>query len=356
MDLTQFQDGHTYQEIKRQPALWREALAALGAKKKELQEWINTNRDRVWVFTGCGTSYYLAQSGAALFEMVTGIRTRAVPASEVLIYPNLIFNPHDQYLLIAISRSGTTTETLRAARKAKSELQLPLLSISCDANSPLSQAGHYSITFPFPAEKSVVMTGSFTTMLLSILCLALYSSGSGEQLARLDEIPAASAALMRDFEAAIAAVAAREGADFVFLAQGPYLGLANEASLKMKEMSISQSVGFHALEFRHGPMSIVTERTLITVLLSQSGQDLELQVAADMKKLGAEVMILHASTRPMDKTLADHEIRVPDTCGDLYAPFLYMPLLQLFGYYHARHRGIHPDQPKNLSAVVTLDE
>ncbi len=356
MDLSILQNGHTYQEIVRQQEIWQGALASWPDQKNEHQEIIEKFRERVWVFSGCGTSYYLAQTGAALFEMITGFRTRAVPASEILTYPRLVFNPHDHYVLVALSRSGTTTEIVRAARKTKNELNCPVLSISCDTTSPLSKEGDHRLTFPFPAEKSVVMTGSFTTMLLSIVYLALQAKPQNVWSAWLEKIPAVSTDLMRKSESAVAAVADRRETDFVFLAQGPYLGLANEASLKIKEMSISPSVSYHALEFRHGPMSIVTGHTLITILVSEAGRTLELQLAEDMKKLGAQVLLLHSSKAPLQNVGIDFSLQVPDQFGDSLNAFLYMPLLQLLGYYHARCKGIHPDQPKNLTAVVTLKD
>lgn len=356
MDLTRFQDGHTFAEIMRQPEIWRAAMAALSGNRAELAGWLKAHQERVWIFTGCGTSYYLAQSGAALFELVTGLRTRAVPASEILTYPQLVFNRHERPLLVAISRSGTTTETLRALSKARSGFGVPVLSISCDDASPLSREGDLRLTFPFPAEHSVVMTGSFTTMLLGILYLGLQAEGQQHHLEQLAEVPAVAAAWMAASQAGIAAVADRPASDFVFLAQGPYLGLANEASLKMKEMSISPSVCYHALEFRHGPMSVVSDKTLITLLLSDAGRALELRVAADMKKLGAEVAVLHAAAAALEAPFIDHGFTAPGSFGDLFNPFLYMPLLQLLGYYHARSKGIDPDRPRNLTAVVTLDE
>ena len=266
MDLAKIQDGHTYHEIIRQPAIWRDALAVLAQQRREMSIWMAEHQERVCVFTGCGTSYYLAQTGAALFEKVTGLRAYAIPASEILIFPDLVFNRREKHLLVAFSRSGTTTETLRAVRKAKAELKVPVLSISCDASSPLSQEGDLRLIFPFLAEQSVVMTGSFTTMLLSILYFALQSGDRTRELKLLGEIPAVCEELIHTSESRIAAVADRPETDFVFLAQGPYLGLANEAALKMKEMSISSSAGFHALEFCHGPMSIVTDKTLVTLL------------------------------------------------------------------------------------------
>jgi glutamine---fructose-6-phosphate transaminase (isomerizing) len=359
MDLSEYQDGHTYQEIIRQQELWRSAQSHLARQAAVYGKWLNDYREHLWVFSGCGTSYYLAQTGAALFEMITGFRTRAVPASEILINPVLVFNPIERNILVAISRSGTTTETLLAAQKARNELHVPLLSVSCDSESPMAQQAQCKLAFPFPAEQSVVMTGSFTTMLFAIVCLAMQTGGHDELLARLDRVPDVSRKIMLEQEAAIAAVAekaAAQASDFVFLGQGPFFGLANEASLKIKEMAISIATSFHALEFRHGPMSVVTANTVIAILMSQAGAAFEMQLARDMKKLGGQILLLHGDAGLADGAEIDYNFQMPSGYGDLFNAFLYMPLLQLFGYYSARFRGINPDKPKNLSAVVTLDE
>ncbi len=354
MDLTKYQTGCTYQEIIRQQEIWRTALSSLFGQRSLHGQWVKKFKDHVWVFSGCGTSYYLAQTGACLFEMITGFRTRAVPASEILTYPQLVFNPRDRHLLVAISRSGTTTEILWAAQKVKKDLHLPVLTISCDSQSPMAQEGDYQLVFPFPSEQSVVMTGSFTTMLFSIVYLALQDGANEGALAKLKRVAQVSQKFMQKNETAIAEIAAAKTSDFVFLAQGPFLGLANEASLKIKEMSISSSVSFHALEFRHGPMSIVTGDTLVTIILSEGGHSYELQLARDLKKLGARLLLLHGTDGSIADNTADFSIQVPSGYGDWFNSFLYMPLLQLLGYYYAKYRGINPDKPKNLTAVVTL--
>lgn len=356
MDLANHQNGYTYQEIVRQQKIWKEALTSLSLKGAEHKKWFRDLRDRVWVFSGCGTSYYLAQTGSSLFEMITGLRTRAVPASEILTYPGLVFNQQEQHVLMAISRSGTTTEIVRAVQKTKRELDIPVISISCNGQSPLAQEGQYRLLFPFQPEQSVVMTGSFTTMLLSIVHMALQSKQSDALMESLAEISGISEKVMQEHEKTVVQVASSGVTDFVFLAQGPYLGIANEASLKMKEMSISSSVSFHALEFRHGPMSVVTENTLITILLSQSGEKYELSLAEDMKKMGAKVLLLGAANGLESDNKADFYIQVPGGFGDVFNSFLFMPILQLLGFYHAIHKGINPDQPKNLTAVVKLND
>ncbi|HOH06342.1 MAG TPA: SIS domain-containing protein [bacterium] len=345
----------TYNEIHRQAEIWRGATAALAAAREEHHVLLQRYQNHLWVFTGCGTSYYLAQTAAALFTGLTGLRSKAVPASEILIYPELVFNPYERTVAVAFSRSGTTTEIVRAVEKARNELGIPVLCVSCDPQSPLARAGLHTVTFPFPAEESVVMTGSFTTMLLSLMQATLQGRKMTEQAAVLDQLPDAAGAVLALADEMLPAIVAHSFNQFVFLAQGPFYGLANEAALKMNEMSLSASRSFHALEYRHGPMSTTTAETLITLLASKKGVEYELQMAADMKKLGARILLLHDSSLNCLPGEVDFDLCIPGPGGDFANALLYMPVLQLLGYYNALHCNQNPDRPNNLTAVVKLD-
>jgi glucosamine--fructose-6-phosphate aminotransferase (isomerizing) len=345
---------HTYKEIVRQQDTWEKALEHLATQGAAHRQLVERYRARVWAFTGCGTSYYLAQTAAALFEMITGVRALAVPASEIVTYAGLVFNAQDSHVLVAFSRSGTTTETLWAAQKARNELSIPVVTVSCDDQSPLAREGHHLVTFPFQAEQSTVMTGSFTTMLLSLVYLAAEGASDSELQVRFARVPGVSKQIMQQHEPTVRRIATLGLADFVFLAQGPLVGVANEAALKVKEMSLSPAVGYHALEFRHGPMSVVTERSLIAILFSQAAKDLELRLGQDLKKLGAKLLFLQEQACHDGSSLADFQLLTPNGFGDVLNSFLFMPLLQLLGYYQALEKGLDPDHPKNLTAVIKL--
>ncbi len=346
----------TYQEITRQQSGWKNALQALKGERSKYLEIVDQFKGRVWVFTGCGTSYYLAQTASSIFEMLTGLPTKAVPSSEILIFPGLVFNSADKYLAIPISRSGSSTEVVKAAEKVKTELNIPTLAVSCSSDSQLIKSSDLSLTFPFETEESVVMTGSFTTMLLSIVYLASLLLDDGEFADKLDELADESYRLMKDFEPMVETIANDENINhFVFLGQGPFLGLANEAALKIQEMSISLSQSYHALEYRHGPKSTASDNTLITILFSESGKAYEAHLANDMKALGAKTLVLQGKSYSDLSGTSHHLVEAPTRFGDVFNPFMYLPLLQLLGYYKARSKNINPDSPKNLSAVVTFE-
>jgi glucosamine--fructose-6-phosphate aminotransferase (isomerizing) len=354
--LTVNQSTHTYSEIMRQFSGWKKILHHLEKKGSKNLKIMEKYADAEWIFTGCGTSYYLAQTASLLFENLTGIPSRAVPSSEIIIFPQTVFNSRSEYLAVPISRSGTSTEVIMAARTVKNNLKIPTLVVSCTPDSILVKEAVHSVTFPFEKEESVVMTGSFTSMLLSMVHLAAWYTEDRQLMTKMSKLADTSETLVQNSEAQIKDIAFVDDIeDFVFLGQGPYYGIANEAALKIQEMSLSHSQSFHALEYRHGPKSTATASTLLTLLFSENGLSLEADLLKDLKKLDAKTLALTSAHMVKECHRADYIIDVPPGYNDILTPFLYMPMLQLLGYYKAIAKHLNPDNPRNLSAVVEFN-
>ena len=169
------------------------------------------------------------------------------------------------------------------------------------------------------------------------------------------ELPAKGSRLI----AAYHDLAARLGAApaiqrFFFLGSGPLYGLACEAMLKMKEMSLSYSEAYHVLEFRHGPKSMVDATSLVVGLLSENAFVEECAVLADMRRLGARTLAIVPDDKA-DSAIADSLVTLPDDRSSISPSLVfYLPILQLLAYYRSRSKGLDPDGPRNLTAVVTL--
>jgi glucosamine--fructose-6-phosphate aminotransferase (isomerizing) len=133
---------------------------------------------------------------------------------------------------------------------------------------------------------------------------------------------------------------------FYFLGSGSRYGLACEANLKMKEMSLTHSEPFHFLEFRHGPKSMVGSSTTVLGLLSEANFGREMQVLREMESLGARIVSLGQ---------AETDVVFESQLPQLVRNVLFLPVLQLMAYYRARAKGLDPDRPKNLDAVVKLN-
>lgn len=346
-------DSHTWQEIISQPQTWRETLDTFSTQKAALESFLSqADFDQILV-VGCGSTHYLAQTAAATLASCTGIPSRAFPSSEVLLFPKTV--PTGRTLLLTVSRSGTTTETLWALERFRKEELGPVLAVTCYPESQLAQQADFSLVTPAGQEQSVAQTRSFTSMLILIQALVATLARDSEKLERLSRLPDA----LEDLVARLDDLSQRLGENqdierFFFLGGGPLYGLANEAMLKTKEMSLSYSEAYHPMEFRHGPMSMVDEHTLVVGLLSDSGLAEELRVLEDMQGLGGRTLALIEAASAFSDWRADHVIELRSGLDEWERGPLYLPLLQRLAYHRAIAKGLNPDRPHNLTAVVEL--
>lgn len=181
----------TYNEILNQPVVWQRTIDDLPAIWKRLCAQIDVTRVDHVLFVGCGTSLYIAQTAAHSFCELTGIPSVAVPASEVFLTPASIIPADRSILAFIISRSGTTSEALLAAEEFKRlGDRVQTIGVTCHADTPLEAATDAAIELAFAAEQSVVMTQSFTTMVLALQLVAAIWSGRDDVANDLAKLPA----------------------------------------------------------------------------------------------------------------------------------------------------------------------
>jgi glucosamine--fructose-6-phosphate aminotransferase (isomerizing) len=343
--------SHTYHEIVGQGEAWVATLAAVSAQAAELADWLRRPRAEV-LFTGCGSTYYLSLTAAATWQAVTGIRAWAAPASEVWLFPSSTL-PAQPSLLVAVSRSAETTETLRAVEVYQARTGGDWLAVTCYANRELTDRASQALVARLAGEDSVAQTRSFTSMLVLTQVAAGLAAGRDDYLAELRTLPHHVGRVILDYERLAQALANDPRLErFVFLGSGPNYGLAREAMLKMKEMSLSPSEAFHFLEFRHGPKSVVAPGTLIVGLVSDTARQQETAVLAEMRDLGASVLAVAESDGGLP---ADYVVELRSGLDGLARGALVLPVLQLMACYRALARGLDPDRPTHLEAVVRLN-
>lgn len=349
-------EARTQNEILSQPGCWEECFKALDENGQLEQAGKQLDKDAEYLFIGCGSSYYISQAAAASWGLITGSRAWAVPASEVLLFPDLVLNGSGRCQPILVSRSGHSSEVVRAAQYLEHTRNIRTLAISCSKGHPLDETSAYTIHLLPADEKSVVMTRSFTSMLLGLQFLATHVAHRKEITEGLRQLPAAVQPILGSVNPRIQEfVEAKTFADYVFLGQGPFFGIASEGQLKIKEMSCSYAQVFHTLEFRHGPKAIVGPETLITFLLSETGYAAEREVLEEMKELGGTTLVItnHADAVVRRKAdfLVELELEVPE-CARLAA---YLVTCQLLGLYTGLKKGYDIDRPRNLSRAVILN-
>ncbi|MFH8590685.1 SIS domain-containing protein [Streptomyces rimosus] len=287
------------QELRSQPGTWREA-AKIGGADGPLP-----GAGRRVAVVGCGTSWFMAQAYAALREGAGLGVTDAFAASEAFLDAGRGYDT-----VLAITRSGTTTEVLRVLEEVKG--RVPTVTVLGDPDTPATELSDATVPLPFADERSVVQT-RFATTALALLRAHLGADLSGA---------------VRDAEEALAAPVEKEWLDaeqFSFLGTGWTYGLANEAALKMREASQSWTESYPAMEYRHGPISIAAPGR-VTWVFGEVPEGLE----ADVARTGA--WFVHHDRDP----LAD------------------LVLVQRIALERARARGLDPDNPRSLTRSVML--
>jgi len=352
-DLKTGVGGHTIAEILSEPATWKLCLKAMEqtAELQSLHEQLPRNIE--WVFIGCGSSFYLAQAASASWTILTGGKSRALPASEITLFPRLFPAPCQPVL---ITRSGYTSEVLQAAEYLEERLHLQTLAITCGTGTPIEKIASHCIRLSAADEKSTVMTRSFTSMLITLQSLAAIRGERGEFLDALRKLPDQVASRLHSIHSTIKSLAdSRAFADYVFLGQGPFFGIAQESMLKVKEMSCSYAQCFHTLEFRHGPKAIVSPETLVTFIISETGFAAEVAVLEEIKKLGGTTLVVSNAVDSVIRRSADYSVELSLDVPEAARAAASVIPGQLLGFYTGIKKGLNPDEPRNLSRVVMLE-
>jgi fructoselysine-6-P-deglycase FrlB-like protein len=290
--------GKTEAEIASQPRCWRDAVALL----PEVAGLLPAAGERVAV-VGCGTSWFIAQSYAVAREQAGLGETDAFAASEM---PG--GRRYDR--VVALTRSGTTTEILRLLAEIGSAQ--PTLAITADASTPVAAAADSFIALDFADEESVVQTRFATTELALLLA---HLGTDIEPVAR-----AAERVLAEPLDAALTS-----GRQFTFLGTGWTCGLASEAALKLRESAGMWSESYPAMEFRHGPIAVTGPGSVVW-MLGTAPDGLAEGVAA------AGGMIWQSGVHPLAELVRVHRVAVA----------------------MARAAGLDPDRPRNLTRSVIL--
>lgn len=291
---------HMDHELHSQPAVWRQAIAQAASENL-----LPADGERVAVI-GCGTSWFMAQSYAAARESAGRGLTDAFAASEAAVVAGRGYDA-----VVAISRSGTTTEVLELMTELKGSLRI--IAVIGDTGSPAITLADAVVALPYADEQSVVQT-RFATAALAYLLASL-----GTDLG--DAITDATEALEMEISPALL-----DAEQFTFLGTGWTVGLAHEAGLKMREGVQGWTESYPAKEYRHGPISIAAPGRVVWLF----GDDVA-GLADDVAPTGADY--IHTGRHPLADLALIHKITLA----------------------RARARGLDPDLPRNLTRSVILD-
>ena len=201
----------------------------------------------------------------------------------------------------------------------------------------------------------MAQTRAFSTLYLGTVALACLWAGREDLFACLSKIPEVGSRVLKTYFSLATELGRDAGLDrFFWLGSGPRQGLACELSLKMKEMSLSHSEPFHFMEFRHGPKSMVASSALTIGLCSTVNGQQEASVLDDVKALGGRVLAISEKGLESTTRTVKQQVRFGSGLDEAVRNVLYLPVGQLIAFERSLSKGLNPDRPTNLDAVVKL--
>lgn len=336
----------------------RQGIVNLGGIVEYEQKIINAKRI---VIVACGTSWHAGLVGEYIFEELARVPVEVEYASEFR-YRNPIINEND--VVIAISQSGETADTLAAIELAKSK-GATIIGICNVVGSSIARATHAGSYTHAGPEIGVASTKAFTAQVTLLALMALHIANSKGTLSKrefrkltfeLESIPDKVQEVL-DSNKLIKQISEKfkDAKNFLYLGRGINFPVALEGALKLKEISYIHAEGYPAAEMKHGPIALIDEEMPVVVIATSKGTYEKIVSNIQEVKARKGVIIAIVTKGDVDvRQIADYVIEIPES-DIIYVPLLATIPLQLLSYHIATLRGCNVDQPRNLAKSVTVE-
>lgn len=313
------------------------------------------------IFVACGTSWHASLVGSYLIEFLAKIRVKVEYASEFR-YRHPVITPHD--VVIAVSQSGETADTLAAIKLAK-EYGAVVLGICNVIGSSISRATDAGIYTHAGPEIGVASTKAFTSQVTVMFMLALRLAElkgtltpeyRAELIQELDSIPEKIQWTL-DHSAHVKDIAAKykDVRNMLYMGRLQNYPVALEGALKLKEISYTHAEGYPAAEMKHGPIALIDkDMPVVFIATNRNTYEKVLSNIQEVKSRNGKIIAVVSEKDVTARGMADHVIEIPD-CISIFSPLLATIPLQIFAYHIAVMRGCNVDQPRNLAKSVTVE-
>jgi glucosamine--fructose-6-phosphate aminotransferase (isomerizing) len=353
-----FEQPRSIRDSMRGRLRLQEGIVSLGGIADYEQKLMNAERI---IIVACGTSWHAALVGEYLIEELARIPVEVEYASEFR-YRNPILCEKD--VVIAISQSGETADTLAAIELAKGR-GATILGICNVVGSSIPRATHAGSYTHAGPEIGVASTKAFTSQVTVLILLALTIAQKKGTIPKsrflrliheLEQIPEkVQKTLLVDPQVVKIAELYKDHRNFLYLGRGYNFPVALEGALKLKEISYIHAEGYPAAEMKHGPIALIDEEMPVVFIATNKGTyDKALSNIQEVKARKGKVIAIVTEKDELVRELADHVIEIPET-EEMLVPLLATVPLQLLSYHIAVMRGCNVDQPRNLAKSVTVE-
>lgn len=342
----------TEQEIMTQHIALEKTYAYLSGMQEKIRGFFSTAKHRKFVFLGSGSSYMLAKSGQRMFAACPDTAAAAISGGDYLINSVYYGETIKDGIIITLSRSGQTSEIVRAVKYIKEHYGNPVISISMKDNNDIMPYSDFNLTLDWCYDKSVCQTRTVTNLYLSLLMLAAIYSGDDDLEVSGRAAAEQNQAFREAYRPALKSIAEKNWDNAVILADGALNGIAEEGALAFTEISMLPGRQFNLLDYRHGPIVLSDEKTLTIAVLNPGAERLQSAMVEDLKSHNGILITVSAETE--NQYGADAHICVDGTGRFEAWGIPLIGMIQMLAYEKSLLLGRNPDAPAGLDAFITL--
>lgn len=342
--------AHTYREIMNQYEAIRRTRAYLDTRMEAVRALLAG--EGPCVVMGSGSSYSVAQSVALMMQLRLGKRAAAVACGDLLLHVQAYRALLSGGVLVVLSRSGETSEAIRAIERARAEgFSFQVLSLTCAEGSTLEGLSAVTLAIPWAFDESVCQTRSVSCLYYAFVYLTAALGGMDARLAGLESFVGHGEAYLARADGAAQALAPLAWDRAVVLGDGELYGVAQEGALAFKEICQLASGDYHVLDVRHGPMVLLDEKTLVVIAVSDAGEPMQRDLVRDVAAKGCTVLVVSPAPFAMEGV---HALATDCVADQAVLGLALVGACQLLAYRKAAETGADPDAPDGLDAWISL--
>lgn len=319
---------------------------------EKISEFFRMHTQRKFSVFGCGSSFMLSKSAAAVFAAFPDTAATAIPAGDYIADPQFWQDTVKGSIVIMLSRSGRTSEMVWAAQKIKDTLGCPIVSINAELDNDITPMSDLELSLPWAHDNSVCQTRTVTNLYAGMLLLAAAYAHDEKLGGSVHAAADANHAFQTEYRPTLEKLAEMDWNNAVVLADGPVCGIAEEGALAFTEICMLTGRYFHLLDYRHGPIVISGEKTLTLVLLRPGEEKLQSAMVRDVIAHGGTVVTVSEQSGNPYGAAAHIQITGIEDFAAWGIPFIY--LAQMTALLKSVSLGGNPDQPTGLDAYISL--
>ena len=343
----------TEQEILDTPNALARTCAYFDESSGRIRAFFANHPEKRFVFFGCGSSYMLAKGAATLFGSFPGTSASAIAGGDYVVDPEFWKETVRGSIVVSLSRSGRTSEMVKAMKDIKASLGCPIISVSMEPDNDIDPVSDLSLTMDWCYDRSVCQTRTVANLYAASLLLAAEYSGRQDLRNGVRAAAETNAAFQKANRPVLEAIAAKPWTNAVVLADGAVCGIAEEAALAFTEIAMLTGRYFHFLDYRHGPIVISGEKTLTLILLRPGSSAPQEAMVRDVIAHGG--IVVTASEEPGNPFGSDAHFCLAGMGGYDACGIALIYLAQMTAFSKAVQNGGNPDAPTGLDAYITLN-